>query len=122
MPIETGTVLNLNAEDILDVEQLMKDFMDRYQLKPSGLIRIRQEKMAEALKAKLKGIRNLDHVLSEHKKNSYRLFDLSKMQFEHFNNFKTLHDKYPEWTDEWCTWYQAEDINCKNLTSNITAH
>ncbi len=122
MPIETGTVLNLNAEDIIDVEQLMEDLMDRYQLNPSGLIRIRQDKMTEALKAKLKGIRNLDHVLSEHTKNSYRLFDLSRMQFEHFNNFESLHDKHPDWTNAWCIWYQAEDINCKILTSNITAH
>jgi len=115
IPIETGTVLNVNDEDELDIARLVKEMLNRYQLNPDGLIRIQQEKVPKALDAKLKGIRTINSVLSQHDNNSFRLFDLPNSQFEHFNDFSALSSKHPEWANAWCTWYKQEDVNCSTL-------
>jgi len=122
IPIETGTVLNVNDEDELDVARLVKDMLNRYQLNPDGLIRIQQEKVPKALEAKLKGIRTINKVLSQHDNNSFRLFDLLNNQFEHFDHFSELSSKHLEWANAWCTWYRQEDPNCSTLPQPNTPH
>jgi len=120
IPVETGTVITVDAEDMVNIQQLMEDLLDRYELKPNGLIRIQAEKVAEALKAKVKGIRTINQVLSQEKRDSFRLFDLTTFQFEHFNDLVSLQSKYPKWSEAWCNWYKIEDANCKGLNKVAT--
>jgi len=96
--------------------------LNRYQLNSDGLIRIQQEKVSGALGAKLKGIRTVNKVLSQHDNNSFRLFDLPDSTFEHFDHFSALSSKHLEWANAWCTWYRQEDPNCSTLPQPNTPH
>ena len=115
MPVETGTILTVNKDNQLDVEQLRNKMLDRYQLNSSGLLSIRQDKIAPALQAKINGVRTHNQVLSQFTKGSFRLFDMTAMQFEHFTTLHELKDKKPQWSEAWCYWYKVEDDECGKL-------
>ncbi len=112
MPVETGTILTVNEDNELDVETLRNKMLNRYQLNPSGLLSIREDKIATALKAKINGVRTHNQVLSQFDKGSFRLFNIQAMQFEHFKNLHELKDKSPLWAQAWCHWYKSEDTEC----------
>lgn len=112
IPIETGTTLNIDEKDQVDVNQLVKDMLNRYELKSNGLLRIKANKVADGLNAKIKGVRTIEQVLSQHEDNSFRLFNLINHSFEHFDDLTAVKVKQRDWFNAWCYWYKTEDPRC----------
>jgi len=112
IPIETGTVLTLEEDNTLDVDKLVRNLLDRYQLNQNSLITVRDDKLNHTLNSKLKGVFKNNEILGQYTNAQYRLFNLQSKEFEHFESLLDVKANYPEWMIEWCKWYGDETQDC----------
>lgn len=117
-PIESGTTLNINETDDIDVDSIVNKFLDRYELNTDGLLSIRKDKIQEGLNAKIYGIRNKKFVLEATNKKGFMLFNQTNHTFQSFKNFEELKSKVPIWANEWCSVYKEEREECKASQNN----
>ncbi|MFY0642072.1 MAG: sulfatase-like hydrolase/transferase [Bermanella sp.] len=111
--IESGTTLSVDESDNININDIIDKFLDRYELTPSGLIVIREERIEEGLKSKIYGIRNTQFILETSNDNSFKLFNQANHSFEEFKDFSELKLNQPKWSQAWCDTYKTERKECQ---------
>lgn len=112
IPVETGTILKVDETNKLNINNIVKDFLNRYQLNETGLLSIKPEKIEDGLKAKGYGLRNRDLILQRGEGNKLNLFNKINSTYTAYENLKSLKDHHPNWGKHWCLYYKSEDPQC----------
>ncbi|NVK43929.1 MAG: sulfatase-like hydrolase/transferase [Oceanospirillaceae bacterium] len=113
IPIETGTILQVDESNKLNIDEIVKEFLDRYELNSNGLLTIQDPKIEAGLKAKGYGLRNQTEILKVFKDSQFKLFNKKYSTFESFVTFDELANKYSNWAEAWCRYYKNERQECK---------
>lgn len=112
IPVETGTILKVDDTNKLNINTIVKDFLNRYQLNETGLLSIKPEKIEDGLKAKGYGLRNRDLILQRGEVNKLNLFNKINSTYTAYENLKSLKNHHPNWANHWCLYYKGEDTQC----------
>jgi len=118
IPIETGTILQVDDSNKLNIDAIVKNFLNRYQLNHSGLLTIRQDKIEEGLKAKQYGLRNLNIILQKEEGHQFSLFNKMNNTYSEYNDLSALKATHKNWFDAWCHYYEKEDPLCSHQQSH----
>ena len=112
IPIETGTILQVDDSNKLNIDAIVKSFLDRYQLNRSGLLTIRQDKIEEGLKAKQYGLRNLNIILQKDEGHQFSLFNKMNNTYSEYSGLGALKANHKNWFKAWCHYYEKENPSC----------
>lgn len=114
-PIETGTVLNLDEKNNLNVDSLITTMLDRYRLNNKGYVEIRKDKISTSLQAKQYGIRTKDHLFTK-EADEFVLYQLNNHTAQVFKTISQA-SKETELATSWCHWHGANEQECLALTN-----
>lgn len=108
IPIETGTVFDLEQLDKANIMDSIAPFLDRYEISKSGKVQIKPAEMSKALAHKRYGVRNSQYVLTK-EKDAYYLFNTTSNTFSSATALKEI----PEISaiKAWCKWYENEECD-----------
>lgn len=112
LPIETGTILQVDETNKLNIDNIVKEFLDRYKLNSNGLLTIQDAKIKAGLNAKEYGLRNQTEILQVFKDRHFKLFNKENSTFESILNFKELIERHPRWAKAWCHYYKNDQQEC----------
>ena len=111
IPIETGTVFDIESMSSGTILDTISPMLNRYTVNSDGRVVIKTSQIPLALKQKRYGIRNNKFILTEESDGMY-LFDTSDNTFIRFHDLASLKRKNKLLFNQWCKWYEKQSQEC----------